>query len=182
MAKIAINLLPIEFTQAEVKKAKFYKIQALGVVVILLMVFLSSLTVSLRILQSHNIKGVQTEVSAREQKISGLKDRQASLLLLKNRLTTISQYLQVPSKQTTNFMLLDKLIPPSVSISSASVDKSGNIIILSLVPDSLSLNNMIDALLDKEQNNNLIKEISLDTISRGRDGTYRVSLSIKFNQ
>ena len=50
--KIAINLLPIEFTEQEVKRAKFIKIQTIGVFVILLMVFLSSLSVALVILQS----------------------------------------------------------------------------------------------------------------------------------
>lgn len=179
MANIAINLLPIEFTQAEVKRAKFYKVQAIGVAIILAMVFLSSLSVALRILQSQNIKGVQTQVSASEQKISQLKDKQASLLLLKNRLGTIEKYLSLPSKQTENFKLLDKLIPPSVSISSVSVDKSGSINILGLVPDSTTLSNLIDNLTDKDRNNNLIKQVSLDTVSRGRDGVYRVSLTIK---
>ena len=176
--KIAINLLPIEFTQAELKRTKFYKIQAIGVIVILLMLFLASLSVALRILQSQNIKGVQTQVSAQEDKISQLKVRQASLLLLKNRLTTISQYLNIPSKSTTMFQLLDKLIPASVSINSATVDKSGNVIIAGLVPDSQTLDDMITALTDKD-NASSIKEVSLDTISRGRDGVYRVSLNIK---
>ncbi len=179
MANIAINLLPIEFTESEVKRAKFYKVQAVGIAVILAMVFLSSLSVALRILQSQNIKGVQNQVSASEQKIQKLKEKQVSLLILKNRLTTIDKYLDIPSKQTENFKLLDKLIPASVSISSVSVDKSGSINILGLVPDSVTLGNLIDNLTDKEKNNNLIKQVSLDTISRGRDGFYRISLTIK---
>lgn len=176
--KIAINLLPSEFTQAEVKKAKFYKVQTVGVAVILLMVFLSSLSVALRILQNQNIKNVQTQVSAAQQKISELKDTQESILLLNNRLITISQYLGVLSKQTAMFALLDKLIPPQVFISSISVDKLGNVIILGLVPDSTTLDNLVNNLT---VGSSLIKQVSVDTISRGKDGIYRISLKIEPN-
>ena len=177
--KIAINLLPIEFTQAEVKRSKFLKVQTIGVAVILLMVFLSSLSVALRILQSQSIKNVQTQVSASEQKISGLKDRQVSLLLIKNRLSVINQYLGNSSKQTTMFILLDKLLPSGVSISSTTIDKSGQISLLTLIPDSLTLDTMINNLTDKTQNQGQISQVSIDSISRGKDGVYRVSLKIK---
>lgn len=177
--KIAINLLPIEFTQSEVKRTKFIKIQAIGVGVVLLMVFLSSLSVALRILQSQNIKNVQTRVLASEEKISGFKDKQASLLLIKNRLAVISQYLDSPSKQTTMFILLNKLLPVNVAINSTAVGKSGEVSILALVPDSSTLDNLINALTDKTTNLGLISQVSLDSISRGRDGIYRVSLRIK---
>lgn len=179
--KIAINLLPIEFTEAEVKRAKFIKIQTIGVAVILVMVFLSSLSVSLRILQSQSIKSVQTQVSATEQKISGLKDRQVSLLLIKNRLAVINQYLGNSSKQVAMFILLDKLLPPSISINSTTVDKDGGILILALIPDSLALDNLMNNLTDKTKNESQIKEVALDSISRGKDGVYRVSLKIKPN-
>ncbi len=177
--KIAINLLPIEFTQAEVKRARFIKIQTIGVLVILVMVFLSSLSVALRILQSQSIKGIQTQVSASEQKISDLKDKQVSLLLIKNRLAVINQYLGNSSKQVAMLILLDKLLPPAISINSTIIDKSGEISILALIPDSLMLDNMINNLTDKTQNEGRIREISLDSISRGKDGVYRVSLKIK---
>lgn len=177
--KIAINLLPIEFTQAEVKRSKFIKIQTLGIGVILLMVFLSSLSVALRILQSQSIKNIQTQVSATEQKISDLKDRQTSLLLIKNRLTVINQYLGNSSKQTAMFILLDKLLSPSILINSTAVGRSGEVSILALVPDSLTLDNMISNLTDKTQNEGQISQVSIDSISRGKDGVYRVSLNIK---
>lgn len=177
--KIAINLLPIEFTQAEVKRAKFIKIQTIGVAAILLMVFLSSLSVTLRILQSQNIKSVQTQVSASEQKISNLKDKQISLLLIKNRLAVINQYLGNSSKQTAMFILLERLIPSSISINSAIIGKSGDISILALIPDSLTLDNMINNLTDKTQNEGQIRQVSIDSVSRGKDGVYRVSLNIK---
>ena len=52
MAKVTINLLPLEFREQDLNNAKFYKVQIIGVAVVLLIIFLSSLTVALRILQS----------------------------------------------------------------------------------------------------------------------------------
>lgn len=179
MAHISINLLPIEYTQTTLKQAKFYKVQALGIVIILLMVFLSSLSVVLRVLQNQNIKGVTSEVSAQEQKITSLKDKQVSLLLLQNRLQVINQYLGISSKQVRLYQLLDKLLPQTVIINSVSVDKTGQIVISALMPDSLILDDTLNNLVDKQMSDNMISQVSIDNISRGKDGVYRVSLTIK---
>ena len=64
MSQIAINLLPYEFREQEIKRTKFYKLQSIGIGIIMLMVFLSSLTVALRVLQSQNISQIQKQVAA----------------------------------------------------------------------------------------------------------------------
>lgn len=179
MQKIAIDLLPTEFRAEEKKKAKFYKIQAAGVVLILLTIFLSSLTIALRILQSQKISQIQTKMSEAEQRISNQKTTQASLLLLKNRLTTINQYLGVPSKQAEIYSLLEKLLPVSSTVNTLSIDKSGEALVLATVPDGISLDNLINNLISKEVNQDKIKGVSIDSLSRAKDGTYRISLKIK---
>jgi len=139
VGKLSINLLPVEFTAEEVKRAKFYKIQTLGVGIILFMIFLASITVSLRILQSHNINLVQAKLSEEEEKINSLKDRQASLLILKNRLTAVNQYLGVSSKQSDMFKLINQLLPSSITISSLAVDRLGQVSISAVVQNEVIL-------------------------------------------
>lgn len=179
MAKISINLLPVEFITEELKASKFYKIQTIGVAIILGMSFLVSLTVSLRILQSHNIVQVQTRLKDAEQKVTDLKSTQASLVLLKDRLKTINQYLGTASKQTSMYKLIDKLVPPSVLVNSVTIDGKGEVVLLALLPDSESLDNLISSLTTKESNEDLIKSVSIDSLNRGKDGAYRISLAIK---
>lgn len=181
MAKIAINLLPIEFRVEELKNAKFYKVQIIGVVTILLVIFLSSLTIALRVLQSQNILKLQNNVAASEQKISDFKDTQVSLLLLKDRLITINQYLGNSSSQVQMYKLVASLLPATVSISAISIDQSGQISILATAPDVNSLENLIVSLTSKETNEDKIKQVSLESINRGKDGLYRLSLRIKPN-
>lgn len=177
MNKISINLLPEEFTAEQVKKAKFYKVQATGVVLILVMFFLASITVSLRILQSHNISQARAQVGSSEQKVLDLKDRQVQLILLKDRLVQIDKF-QGPSKQTTLYNLTTSLLPPSLSVSSISVDKSGGVTIIGVSSSAQTLDDLVLKLTQKETNEDKIQSVSVDTLSRGREGVYRVSLKI----
>lgn len=179
MEKISINLLPPEFTAEQVKKAKFYKIQGIGVVAILVMVFLSSLTVALRILQSQNISEAQTILNEKEQQVLGLKGRQASLILLKNRLTAVSKYLGVSSKQASVYKFINDLLPPTFGINSLTVDKSGEILILAVVSDVITLDNFISTLISDESGQGKVSQLSIENLNRGRDGIYRVGLKIK---
>src|SRR3990172_9854248 len=112
--KISINLLPPEIIAQEMKKAKFYKIQVVGIGIILIMIFLTALTLTLRILQSKNIAEVKASLEKSEQKISSLKSIEESIVLLKNRLSVVNQYFGVSSKQSAMYELIDKLTPPSV--------------------------------------------------------------------
>lgn len=179
MEKISINLLPLEYATEEIKRAKFYKVQLLGVVAILLVVFFTSLAVALRILQSQNIREVQTTLSQEEERVSRLKDRQTSLLVIKNRLSTINQYLGVTSKQVSTFNLLNQLLPPQLAISSLSVNRSGDAFIVALAADNLTLDNLVSNLISKDDKSQKISQMSIDTLTRGRDGIYRISFKLK---
>lgn len=177
--KISINLLPLEFTLEQHKKTKFYKIQAAGVAIIMAMVFLTVVTLGLRFLQSGNIAEVQDNLSRIENKVSELKTTQASLLLLKNRLTTINQYLGTSSKQAEMYKLINKLIPPSVTVSSFNIDKSGQVVLLALIPDPVALDNLVESLTSSELNEGKINQVSIDSLNRAREGIYRISMKVQ---
>ncbi|OGE30678.1 hypothetical protein A3C59_03110 [Candidatus Daviesbacteria bacterium RIFCSPHIGHO2_02_FULL_36_13] len=176
---ILINLLPIEFKQENTKKAKFYKIQKIGITTILAVVFLSSLTVALRILQSQGISNITTEVTQVQAKISNLKDTEDSLFVIKNRLTTINQYLGISSKPTEIYDFVSKLLPSSMAINSINVENSGEISILASSSDIVPIDNLVDQLLYTPTNQNKISSVSIDSLSKGRDGIYRISFRVK---
>lgn len=177
--KVSINLLPAEFTTEEFKRTRFIKVQIIGIAVLLLMIFLSSLTVSLRILQSRGIKAVEGRVLGAEEKITDLKATQASLIFLKNRLAIIRQYLGTESKTVSLYQFLTNQIPKSVSANSISVDKEGNMLMLLHFRDIQELDSLLAGLLDPEKSEGKIKAVSLDSLSRGRDGLFRVSLKVE---
>lgn len=176
MANISINLLPIEFRQEELKRGKFYKIQFIGISIILVTVFLSSITVALRILQSKNIASAQSEVTSKQQEVEGFKNVQASLFLIQNRVKTLNEFTGVPSRQNLTYQNLNKALNPAVNISSLSVDRDGNAIIVAAVSDILTLDSFLSSLINKEDSN--FSEVSVDSLSRARDGAYRISLKL----
>ena len=177
--KITVNLLPPEFLTDELKRAKFFKIQKVGIGVILLMIFLSSLTVALRILQSQSISRIQDRITTVEQKVLNLKDKQASLVLIKNRLTTINQYLGKESKQAEIYSFLENILPASISITSMSIDKLGNVVMVATIGDTETLDNIITTLTNKETNEGKIRSVSIESLNRGRDSLYRLSLKLE---
>lgn len=179
MAKISINLLPAEFSAAELKRAKFVKIQAIGISIVLLMIFLSSLTFSLRILQNQSIKTVSGRVLATEEKITDLKGTQASLIFLKNRLDILQKYLGTQSKVISLYQFFTNQLPPSASADSISIDKENNLVVLILFQDIGEFDSLLVNLLDPQKNEGRVKEVSLDSFSRGRDGLFRVSLKLE---
>lgn len=179
MPKIAINLLPDEFKIAELKRAKFYKVQQVGVGIVLVMVFLSSVTVALRFLQSQNLKTLQSKVSAAQDQITDLKDTQKSLILLKDRLVAIEGYLDHPSKQSQMYSLAAEVLPKSISVSSISVGTSGDILVLGVARDGESLDQVISDLTLSELGKEKVAQVIVDGISRGREGIYRLTFKIK---
>lgn len=179
MAKISINLLPAEFSAEQLKRAKFVKIQAIGVSVVLLMIFLSSLTFSLSILQNQSIKAASARVLTTEEKIAGLKGTQASLIFLKNRLDILQKYLGTQSKTVSLYQFFTNQLPSSASADSISVDKEGNMLLLIRFQDIGEFDSLLVNLLDPQKNEGRIKKISIDSFSRGRDGLFRISLKLE---
>lgn len=179
MVHISINLLPPEFAAERAKKAKFYRIQTIGVMIILTMIFLASLTVALRILQSHNITQVQARLSSAQQQVTDLQGTQTSLLLVKNRLTAINQILNSPSKDVVIYKLIEKLVPPSVTITGITIGKTGETRFIALVPDSEILDNLVSSLTSKQTNEDKIVQLSIDTLNRTKEGSYNISFKVQ---
>lgn len=178
MSKISINLLPPEFTQEEVKRGKFYKIQTISISIVLFLIFISVVTLSLRIFQSNRIKVLQTQASEAETRVSAQSLRQAQLVLLKNRLNTIKEYLGTSSKQAEMFNLVDSLLPAGVSVGNVSVGRGGSVLISALAQNAQVLDKLFADLLDQEKNESKIAKVSIEALNRGRDGIYRVSFTV----
>lgn len=166
----------MEFRQEELKRNKFYRIQFIGILIILVTVFLSSLTVALRVFQSQNIASAQSEVSTKVQQVEGYKTLQASLFLIQNRVKTLGQYTGIPSRQNLTYQDLNKVLTPNIAISSLSVDSEGNAAIVAAASDILALDSFLSNLIAKEDSK--FSEVSIENLSRSRDGAYRASLKL----
>ena len=175
---MSINLLPVSFRQLQQQNSKFYKIQTISIFLLLSLIFLTSIAVALRFLQTQQIKAAEVNLQQSNDKVSSLKSREEALFIVKNRLTAIDQISNIPSKQRAIYNLVNQLIPASLSLSLVSVDASGNMIVSIVAPNFTALDGLLSDLTNKEKNENQISKVSLESFSRSRDGLYRASLKI----
>ncbi|MBI2601186.1 hypothetical protein HYW42_04475 [Candidatus Daviesbacteria bacterium] len=175
---ISINLLPEEFIKQQIKTKKFYQIQLIGTVVLLTFIFLSSFTTALTILQNQKLKRVQTEVSAAQTTVTSFGKTELDLLLLKNRLQVVNQLIEVPSKQREIYEKLYKSLPPSIVVSSFSVDSTGNVLTSLVSTDIKILDDFINKLTSENEQYKFVKEVKIETLNRGRDGAFRSTIRI----
>ncbi len=173
-----INLLPIGYTKLRKRDTKFYQVQTISIYLLLLLIFVTSITVALRFLQTQQIKAAEANLQEFNLQVSSLKSKEASLVILKDRLTTIDQISTVPSKQRSVYNLVNGLIPPNLTLSFVSVDRSGNMLLSIVAPNFSSLDGLLATLGSTQKNENKITSTSLESFSRSRDGLYRASLKI----
>jgi|SRR3990167_9204003 len=177
MNTISINLLPFDTALKQKKQRKFRLVQVISTSIFIVLVFLASGAVSLRILQSQDIKKIQTEVKAHENDITAQKDKESGVLVLKSRLDIISKYIGKVSKQVSNYKFISEETPESVDVSSISVENNGSMRISVLATNSQALDGFIEGLISTEASV-IFSKVEIETLSRGRDATYRANLRL----
>ncbi|MDP3973857.1 MAG: hypothetical protein Q8P92_03410 [Candidatus Daviesbacteria bacterium] len=176
--KITINLLPHLEPKNVAAQRRFQKVQLISTLVILLLFFAVSTSFALTILQKANLDKATRQVSDSEKAVSQQQSKEVSLTVLKNRLVSIDQIQSVPSKHREIFTLVNNLTPQSIFANSLSTDKSGNLIVSFISASIVDLDLFIEDLINKDKNEGKIASVDVDSLSRGRDGIYRISLKI----
>ena len=175
---LKINLLPAEFLAAQKEAQKFRKIQFISVSVLVLLVFLASLTIGLRVLQTQRVNAAQISLDGSSAKVSAQKQKEAQLVILKDRLTSLRKLITNPSKQLETFNIVSILMPSQVVVNSISVDPNGNITLSLITADISALQSFIDKLMSKEINEGKISKIEISSIVRSREAVYKVDLKV----
>lgn len=177
--KSKINLLPIQFTEIQKEQKKFSRIQYISIGLILTLVFLSSVTLALRILQNQNVSAGQASLKLVSDQVADFKSTESSLVVLKLRLAAIDALSADPSKQRAIFNVVERLTPQSITISAMTLDKSGNISLSATTLSYEDIQLMIANLISKEKNEGKIAGVTLESLTRGRDGIFRVGMKVK---
>lgn len=177
MAKFSINLLPPESANItkEIRRRKL--VQTISVTTLLIMFFFSSLVITLRFLQSRNINEVGSKSQEQENKISGFRSKESSLVLLKDRLTIISKLTNSPSKQKMIYDAIVSSIPADISVSSMTLDAAGNLSISAAADNVNSLTNFF-AIFSSDELFKISSGVNVESLSRSRDGLYKTSVKI----
>lgn len=174
---ISINLLPPETILIAKQSSRFNLINKIFMGVFLIFVFLASATLIIRILQNLNLQKVNTNLVEAQSRVVNLKDKESLAVVLKQRITSI-QALKTNNPKVSIFNLISALVPSEITISSISLDRTGNVTLSGSSYSIDILESLVDSLADKEKNLDLIAEVSLDSLSSGHDKLLRFNLKI----
>lgn len=178
MIKLSVNLLPREIIIQRTHNSKILFINKLSIVALVLLVFFTSSAFTIRFAQSKELSGNEKNLALAQEKVTGQQVKEQNLIFLKQRLDTIKTLKSGDTKIKTIFALVAYLLPGDIQVTTASVDKAGNMSIALNSPSLLSLETLISNLGDREKNNDLIERVDMDSLYLGRESMYKVSLKI----
>lgn len=176
MNSISINLLPPETALNLKHQKKFRGIQRISTVALLIMVFLASVTIPLRIMQDKNFRNIDAAAKSQVQTIEQLKTKEISLTVLKNRLSLITKVSKDPKVQSNAYNLVNELTS-NLAIGSIQIDKNGTAAITINFADANSLDTFLNNVTNKIASNKL-SQVSVDSLGRGPDGVYRADFKL----
>lgn len=178
MNRITINLLPREVIEGQRKSAGIGFLNKISVVVLVVMVFFASVTLSIRLLQRFNLQTANQNLVLAQSKIDSLDDRENQLALIKEYLSSYKTLSTTDEKKKAVFSLVAFLAPPDVQFSDISISRDGNTVISASTTSLLSIDKLLNDLTDKQKNADLIAKVDVDGLSLGKDSVYRFGLKI----
>lgn len=177
MEKITINLIPAEFAQKQRTQGRYGRLQLVGILLVLLVFLLASITFALSIIQNQNINVLAGNVKKLEDKVASYREKEGALLLLKNRLTNIGSH-KSESRPRLIYEFVSSNIPEGIYTSSISINSGGYVLISASTQQKDSLDEFINSVVRSEEGKALIASAVFENLNRGRDGLYRVNIKI----
>lgn len=178
MGGILINLLPQEVLLQRKQNSKLVLVNRLSIGVLVALVFFTSTTLALRIMQNSELEGAKNGLVYATERVSGLKSKEDKTLILKERLGLITILVEGDHIRKEIFNLVVYLTPPDMQISEALVDKNGNMTASFSSPSLSAVQTLVNNLSDKEKNSDLVTKVSLEGLSLGKDSIYRFTLKV----
>jgi hypothetical protein len=180
MEKITINLLPEEFLVEKKLGAKRSLYLRISIIVFVAALIITSSILLLRLTQSQTLQSLEGEVDGSKNNISGLKENETAVFMLKNRLDKITQLSSKESVPVQSYNLFSKIVPSGVNISSFSMIKENIITATIETSDTAILDKLFENLLDPSLNEGHITNVKLENI-RLQGNKITIEMTIGYN-
>lgn len=178
MDKLKINLVPLEIKEKAKKEAKQILINKISIALLGVLIMATSSILALVILQGATLNSLNTEIENEKSKVQGLKDTEAVINLLKNRLDTINKFTNKRYKQRDVFDLITSLFPEGVSIQTLQIERSPRVVVSGQTDDTQSLKTFFDNLVDPKINEGKITSVTINSLNRSQRGTINFDLNV----
>lgn len=177
MAEIKINLLPKEFYEPKKGQGRKLLIFNLSILVLVIMVFLTAAVFITGFLSSNNIKNLEEELDEQKTQTQSLKDKEALLFVLKERLTLVTAINKSESPQSKAFNLITSLLPSQVVMLTFSSDKNGQVVVSGETASNKALQQFFNNLTDPAINEGSIQKVQLSSLNLSSLGVIRFDVT-----
>ena len=178
MDKLKINLIPPEVKEKAKKEAKRTVISRVSVGLLGGLILLTSGVLSMTVYQSVSLRNLNSEIDQEKTKISALKENEAVIFFLKNRIDSVNTFAPTQYTQSELFDLITSLFPEGVGLTSLQIDKSNKVVLQGETGDTDSLDTFFGLLKDPNSNEGKISSILVDSLSKNPEGVIRFSLTL----
>ncbi len=176
--KIKINLLPTELEEVRKKRSTKKWVFRVSFLIIILVVIITSGVFVLGIIQTEKLRSVNSKLKDLRDKTSSLNQQEGYLTLIKQKLVKINLLRAEDSRKADTLETLLNLIPTGVKITSANVDRSGEISFNGQVDSSSSLNLLVQNLTDPSRNSDKVSKVKVASLSKDPGDSFRFDVTV----
>lgn len=182
MDRISLNLLPLDLKENKLFEQKKRLINRLSVLLLSTLVVITLGLVVVSVFQKNQIDAESNKLASYERTLGSLAEREAALLLLKQRLASIVQIQNLKYPQTDSFLLISALIPEKTTIQAFSVDQANKITLSGYSENAASLQLFFDNLTNPQMNEGKITKTTIVNLNRGNAPRMLFELDITTTQ
>lgn len=178
MDKLKINLIPPEIKEKAKKEAKKGLIIRISVGLLGVLILATSGILATIIYQSVTVRSLNSQLEQEKSRIASLKDKEAVVYFLKNRIDTINKFSATRYTQSEIFELITLLYPKGVNVTSLQIDRSKKVQLQAETTDTTSLDNFFQNLTDPKVHEGKIASVSVEGLNKSKAGLIRFNLII----
>lgn len=182
MDKLRINLIPPEIKERAKRDLRRSTISRISVGLLGILILLTSIILAIVIFQGARLGALSSEIEQEKSKIGSLKDKEAVMHLLKNRIDTINQFTQNKYKQGEVYDLMTSLFSPGITLSSMRIDKGSKVTVTGDTGSTASLQNFFDNLTDPKINEGKVSGVNVESLSKNPKGSIRFDLGVTLRE
>lgn len=179
MDKLKINLIPPEIKEKAKKAAKSAVVVRLSVGLLGVLILITAGILAVIIYQSVTVQALNSDIEKEKEALVPLKDKEAVVFFLKNRIDTINKFAATQNTQNELFEIITGLLPEGVSLLVLQINKSDQVVLQGETNSSISLDNFFNNLTDPQTHDGKVASVSVESLNKGQTGVIRFSLLLK---
>lgn len=182
MDKIKLNLLPPEIKEQAKKASKQALVNKISIGLLGVLVLGTSSILAIVIFQAASLNNLNSDIEKEKGRIGQLRENEAVVRLLKNRIDTVNLFDKKSYKQAQVYDLITKLLPQGINVSILKIVNNPKVVLQAETNNTVALQNLMDNLADPKKTEGKITLVTVESLSKNLNGRISFELSINLEK